>query len=132
MFNKGLEEKRFDAETIKQCLSMRKPIWIDITSPSKEDIRIIAVLFNIHKIVCDDCLTNNTPSKFESYGHYLQLVAYTVDPNDVKIRPFEVDFLMGENFLITVHLSRVQQIDGIKKDVGHLESEMKKGIDHVF
>lgn len=111
---------------------MRKPVWIDITNPSKEDIGIIASLFNIHKVVCEDCLTNNTPSKFESYGHYLQLVAYTVDPNEIKVRPFEVDFLMGENFLITVHIFRVKEIDDIKKNQGHLESEMRKGADHIF
>jgi len=80
-------------------------VWVDLVSPTPEEMRQVANEFGINQIVADELLSPTLRSHTEQYENYLYLVLHfptLKHPKDSIVAPEqEVDFIVGKNFIVT-------------------------------
>ena len=91
--------------SLGEALASRKQggyVWIDLVAPARRDMEAVAGPLGIHPLAVEDCLDEDQVPKIEDYpGHTLILFnRYTYADREIAVE--EVDFLQGEDFLVTV------------------------------
>ena len=86
-------------------LKAKKISWIDMKNPSKKDLDYLKKNFDFHPITLKELLSPTLRPKVEHYDHYLYMVIHFPVYNSKKqtTESVEMDFLITENTLITVH-----------------------------
>ncbi len=99
-------------------LKYKNVTWIDLESPSKEELTDIARKYNIHSLVLEELSCPSTRSRVDSYEDYLYLILHFpacencyAPGADVSLDPEEIDFVIGKDFLITVHYRPLAQLE---------------------
>jgi len=80
-------------------------LWVDISEPQSAEARILSDVFHFHELAVEDALSEIHHPKVESYGEYLYLILHGIDFRESEhyFRTQDVDFFLGEQFLVTVH-----------------------------
>ena len=80
-------------------------VWVDLSAPTPDEARILPDVFNFHELAVEDALAEIHHPKVESYGNYLYLVLHGIDFREAEhcFKTQDVDFFLGEQFLVTVH-----------------------------
>ena len=80
-------------------------VWVDISNPTPEDARLLSDVFKFHDLSVEDALSEIHHPKVESYGTYLYLILHGIDFREAEhlFKTQDVDFFLGEQFLVTVH-----------------------------
>jgi len=83
--------------------------WIDLETPTREEIVHISEEFSIPSIVSDEMFTNSLRSKVDLYDNFIYLILHFPDINNNGVieDDLEIDFIIGKNFLITVRYETV-------------------------
>lgn len=92
--------------------------WTDIEKPSQKDLDWLKNNFNIHTIVLDELIPVSQREKVEYFDNYMFLAMHVPVFHQVKrtTKPIELDFLIAENQLITIHNEPIEPLkDFIKK-----------------
>ena len=78
---------------------------MDLSAPTPEEIRILSEVFRFHELAIEDALSEIHHPKVESYGDYLYLILHGIDFRESEhcFKTQDVDFFLGEQFLVTVH-----------------------------
>ena len=84
--------------------------WLDVTDPSEEHAHALARRFDLHRVTRDDILEEQFP-KFEDLDHYQLLVAHALAADPSAVRTVEIDVLVGESWVVTIHSEPVRSID---------------------
>lgn len=109
----GKVRKDIPLNEFRQALSIENSLlWVDMQGLEDEDIEVLMDVFGLHPLTVEDCIMVNARPKVEEFGSYLFLVTQGVRFNSTeeKIEPYEVDFCLGKNYLITVHTDPVDAI----------------------
>lgn len=79
--------------------------WIDIKNPTEEDIQYLQENFNLHPLVLAEILPKLDYPKVENFGDYLFVVTFYpfFDKDTNSTIPFELDIIIGKDFIITTH-----------------------------
>jgi len=81
-------------------------VWVDLESPTTAEIREVVNEFGIDQVVADELLSPTHRTHTERHGGYIYLVLHfptLKHPKGVAVAPEqEVDFIVSENFIITV------------------------------
>jgi magnesium transporter len=81
-------------------------IWVDVVAPTAQELAAVGQEFAVHELALEDVQVGQPQRpKVEQYPEYLLLVFYGAEPGDGDRRtgPWELDLLVGENYLVTVH-----------------------------
>lgn len=98
-----LKETGFDPDLVSKFLKEPESlIWVDVESPSPQDIAMLGEEFGFHELALEDCLHPHQRPKIESYGSYFFLVAYGVTLRDGELVGHEVGAFVGKGYLVTV------------------------------
>ena len=108
-----------------------KPVWIDITEITKRQAEILEQAFKIHTLTTEDLINKNTRIKVEEFNNYLFSVFYGVEKQK-RLTFHEIDFILGKNFLITNHRSKIKSFEELKKQPEKIEKLLKQGTDFLF
>ncbi|MEK6852524.1 MAG: magnesium/cobalt transporter CorA [Nanoarchaeota archaeon] len=108
-----------------------KPLWIDATRPNKEEFQILGKVFDLHPTTIEDCLRVRTRIKVEPFIKYLFFVFYGIK-GEKRFVLEEIDFIIGNNFLISNHLGKVENIEELKKHKTKIKELLSKGPDFIF
>lgn len=117
--------------------------WIDLESPTREELLHISEEFGLSKLVEEEMFSNTLRSKVDLYDQFIYLILhFPVYNKKNKLRnDQELDFIIGKNFIVTVRyeaidpihefaamFENVEQLDQHKKisDSGILFMEMMK------
>jgi magnesium transporter len=83
-------------------------LWVSLEHPTPEEAQSILVdLFDFHPLAVEDCLnTGYQTPKVDDFGSYIFIIAHAIRPNGTlaTIETMELNFFLGENYLVTVHL----------------------------
>lgn len=81
-------------------------LWIDIENFSKDELYALKDIFNLHHLAIEDCLKFVELPKIDDYKDYLFCVFHKIDfdPKKSSFKMEEIDFFLGKNFIITVHM----------------------------
>jgi magnesium transporter len=80
-------------------------LWVDMSNPTPEDARILTDVFKFHDLAIEDAMAEIHHPKVESYGSYLYLILHGIDFREAEhcFKTQDVDFFVGEQFLVTIH-----------------------------
>jgi magnesium transporter len=80
-------------------------IWVDLSDPSPEEAGLLRDVFGFHELAVEDALSESHHPKVEPYGDYLYLILHGIDfrATEHYFRTLDVDFFLGEQYLVTVH-----------------------------
>ncbi|OGZ05162.1 MAG: hypothetical protein A2845_02480 [Candidatus Lloydbacteria bacterium RIFCSPHIGHO2_01_FULL_49_22] len=104
--------------------------WIDMESPTNEEVREIMEEFDIHPIAADELLGPSLRPKVDHYANFIYLILhFPAIRHSHQTKSQEVDFIIGKKFLITVRyelldplhkFSKVFEVNSIldKSDIG--------------
>jgi len=93
-------------------------VWVDIESPTKEDILSVAGEFSLHPLVSEELLSPTMRPKIDVHDNSIFLVLHFPAFHHTykkEVRQ-EVDFIVGQKFLITVHYDTVDAIHKFSKE----------------
>jgi magnesium transporter len=92
-------------------------LWVDLAQPTPEEGKLIlADTFHFHPLSVEDALSEIHHPKVEPYDRYLYLILHGIDfkPGEHRFATRDVDFFLGDNYLVSVHDGRSRSIQKIK------------------
>jgi magnesium transporter len=91
-------------------------VWVDLSNPTPDEARILSDVFKFHDLAVEDALSEIHHPKVESYGNYLYLILHGIDFRETEhcFKTQDVDFFIGEQFLVTVHPGHSRTVAGIR------------------
>jgi len=89
-------------------------VWVDIESPTRDEVRQIMDEYDLHPMVADELLLPSIKPKIELHENFMYLILHfpAFRHTHKNQQDQEVDFIIGKNFLITV---RYDTIDSLHK-----------------
>ncbi len=79
--------------------------WVDIVKPDEADFTYLKENFKFHPLDFEDVATDAIRTKIDEYDdyHFIVLLFPLVGKSDGEVKPVEVDFFIGPDFLVTIH-----------------------------
>ena len=92
-------------------------VWVDIEKPGERDRELLEHVLHVHELVIEDALAEIHHPKIETYDSILYLILHGITAEAKGKLGFvthDVDFIIGRNYLVTVHHSHSRSIDAEK------------------
>ena len=103
--------------------------WIDMESPTADEVKKIMQKYNISPLVADELLRSTIRPRVDVYGNFIYLILHfpLFDLSRKMSAAGEIDFIIGKNFLITTYYKSIAPLHEIAKmfEVGMLVSEKR-------
>jgi magnesium transporter len=103
-------------DDVHDCLQKKDGVvWIDATGPSFQEIDELGKIFKFHPLSIEDAHLRHQRPKIDQYDAYFFIVFYAMAIVDDAVKAEEIDFFVGERYVVTVHqlplavLGEVQQ-----------------------
>ncbi len=77
--------------------------WIDLENPSAEEVSELAEEFKLHPLVTSELLSPSLRPKIDLHKNYLYIILHFIDDK-------EVDFILGDNFIITTRYEDIEPL----------------------
>lgn len=92
-------------------------IWVDVQSPTQDEVRSLMDEFSIHPLVADELLGPTLRPKVDLYHDFIYLILRfpTLTHQHDGKEDQEIDFIIGKKFIITAHYDLVDQLHEIAK-----------------
>lgn len=108
--------------------------WVDIESPTKEEMAHIMEEFSLPSVVGEESLSNTLHSKVELFDDCIHMILH-FPPSDrdvAKGNEQEIDFIISHDVLITVHYESIYPIDQFaklfEKTINHQKHALHGGL----
>lgn len=90
-------------------------VWVDLDRPTEADGRVLLDTFHFHELAVEDALSQSHHPKIETYGDHLYLILHGIDfsAKEHCFKTKDVDFFLGQQFLVTVH-------PGVSRSIGKI------------
>jgi magnesium transporter len=92
-------------------------LWVDVAQPTPEEGQaVLANTFHFHPLSVEDALSAIHYPKIESYDRYLYVILHGIDfrIQEHWFATLDVDFFLGDNYLVTVHDAASRSIQKLK------------------
>ena len=95
----------------------KKLVWVDVQSPTQEEVRQLMEEFAIHPLVADEMLAPTLRPKVDLFPDFIYLILHfpTISHAHDGGRDQEIDFVVGKDFLITTHYDHVDPLHEFAK-----------------
>lgn len=113
-----------ETKSPKDISEEKKWIWVDLNEPTKEESEILVDYFNFHPLSVEDATLVQQRPKFKQYDDYQFIVFHALDLNTLESE--EVDIFIGDNFIVTFHRERYEEIDTIKRKLFNKSIEINE------
>lgn len=92
-------------------------VWVDVQSPTQEEVRALMEEFDIHPLVADELLGPTLRPKVDLYPEFIYLILHfpTISHKHDGGEDQEIDFIIGKKFIITAHYDLVDQLHEFSK-----------------
>lgn len=92
-------------------------VWVDVQSPTQEEVRGLMDEFNIHPLAADELLTPTLRPKVDLYPNFIYLILHfpIISHKHEGGQEQEIDFIIGEKFLITTHYDLIDPLHEFSK-----------------
>jgi magnesium transporter len=102
----------------------KKLTWVDLESPTADEVKSLMREYSIHPMVAEELLKPTLRAKVDIYKNFIYLIMHfpIFEPSKKTSMSCEIDFIIGENFLITAHYRTITPLHEIIKmfEVGSL------------
>lgn len=100
-----LEKNPVPMATLDEALAAAKGggfLWLNYCQPVKEDLLVLIDILGLHPLSIEDCFDDNQIPKVEDYPHNTFILFNTFNYTNENLEIHEVDFFVGEKYLVTV------------------------------
>jgi magnesium transporter len=106
-------------------------VWVDVTAPEGASVGDIAAMLDLHPLIAEDIAERNQRAKFEEIEGTIHIVMFAVSYVDGEIRTIEVDLVLGQRSLLTVHEAGWDPfaLDQIRNDA---HGVVERGVDFLL
>lgn len=103
-----------DADLVEAMKAVEKVVWLDLSSPTEADLRLLGEGFGFHPLSIEDVVQTHTSAKLDEYDHYVfqvVMVPYEVGPDEHDL--FDVCLFYMKGMLVTVHATPWPALDDL-------------------
>jgi magnesium transporter len=92
-------------------------VWVDIDSPTREDVEVLHREFGFHELALEDAIKHSERPKIDTYDDFYLMVFYAVSFDEAapRVDEHEVDIFVGRNYMVTVHEGLVTELDDVAR-----------------
>lgn len=87
--------------------------WVDFKEPTNEEVKHLSRTFRFHPLAIEDCLQRLQRPKLDFYEGYTFFVTHIVREEDKEIIKEELNYFVGENYIVTFHLSPSLEVEEV-------------------
>ena len=120
-------------EAVQLAAAGRCTTWIDIDCEPPAKITELLAPLQIHALAIEDMVAQTNRPKVDDYGSYLYLVVHSArwEPGQ---RPAlrEIDFLLGEHFMVTFHEGETRSISEAREVLPRRPDLLGRGPSHLL
>jgi magnesium transporter len=104
-------------------------VWVDLASPSIPDTLILSDTFAFHPLSVEDARAASHDPKIEAYDGYLYVILHGIDvrPDKKALVTHDVDFFIGQTYLVTVHDGHSRSVRDMQENVARNARIMAEG-----
>ncbi len=95
-------------------------IWVDMTGPSEEDLRVMHDVFKFHPLAIEDTQNHHQRPKAEEYSDHVFIILNPVTDDGLNCSFRELDIFIGWNYIVTVHAASESTVDQAFKRINPL------------
>ncbi len=119
---------------INKSISDGSFIWLDVEKPTYEEMEFLEESFNFHPLAIEDCMISIQRPKIDRYMGYLFIVlhAASLAAHKDKATSLEVDFFIGNSYIVTVHMKPIKSIRNMRERCLKNTQIMSLGPGYVF
>ncbi|UWG95473.1 magnesium/cobalt transporter CorA [Dehalobacter sp. DCM] len=99
--------------------------WVDFESPDQEEAQLLSDHFKFHPLAIEDCLENLERPKVDYYDTYTFFIFQALGQNTLD--PVEIDLFVGENYIVTFHKSKLEEISSVRQKITDNENIRTEG-----
>jgi len=110
-------------------------VWVDLTVQTDEDAWVLRDVFHFHELTIEDCVSPRIdPAKVDDYGSYLFIIVQAVTEYRFgeEMEPVEVDFYLGQNYVVSCRREPVPAIDQYRERCRRDESLLSQPPDRLL
>ncbi|MEK7558542.1 MAG: magnesium transporter CorA family protein [Patescibacteria group bacterium] len=95
----------------------KKLTWVDLENPTNEEVTRLMKEYKIHSLVAAELLSPTVRPKVDLYSNFIYLILHfpTISHSHKGETEQEIDFIIGKEFLITVHYDTVDPLREFSK-----------------
>jgi len=105
-------------ELKKYLRDKKNVVWVDMETPTDEEYKLVLEdTFSFHPLSIEDCKTPLDLPKVDVFEEYLFFVFHSLAKESEKgyFKKREIDFFLGINFLVSVHVHNSRSADNLAK-----------------
>ncbi|WHY69191.1 magnesium/cobalt transporter CorA [Neobacillus sp. SuZ13] len=87
--------------------------WIDFHLPTDEEIEYLRDPFHFHPLAIEDCINHLQRPKLDYYEDHTFFITQSL--NHQTLTRDEIDFFLGENYIVSFHLNPSNEIEEVWK-----------------
>ena len=107
--------------------------WVDINAPTDEESKCLSDIFHFHPLAIEDCLNKILQRpKLDYYDDHTFFVTHIVREKEKEILKEELDFFVGDKFVVTFQLMPSKEVSQVWDEVSTQNNVEKFGSIHVF
>jgi magnesium transporter len=95
--------------------------WLDLVSPSHDDVELLGELFGIHPLAVEDTQKFGQRPKLDDFENYVFVVFYGADRKDGELRLIEVHLFISGSYVITIRREPCEELDALCRLLGRRE-----------
>lgn len=85
--------------------------WIDFNQPSEGEIKKLETKLHFHPLAVEDCIHSLQRPKLDYYDDFNFFVTHSI--NEKSFDRQEIDFFLGENFIVSFHLHDSKEVNQV-------------------
>src|SRR5262245_32140721 len=104
-------------------------VWADLAAPSIPEMLILSDTFAFHPLSVEDARAALHDPKIEAYDGYLYVILHGIDVRASKhsLVTHDIDFFIGQTYLVTVHDGTSRSVSGMQENVARNSKIMAEG-----
>lgn len=80
-----------------------RPVWVDMTGPTEDDVRVMHDVFHFHPLAIEDAGNERQRPKFENYSAHQFVIYNAIEMQTDRVTFFEINVFLGDRYIVTVH-----------------------------
>jgi magnesium transporter len=107
-----------EGETSLGPLQAGERLWVDVASPSVEELALLRDRFDLHPVAIDSCLRVDQRPKLEEYRGQLFVVLHKLvlpESASEQLTSLELHAFLGEGYLLTIQDAELPEVETVRR-----------------
>ena len=106
-------------------------VWVSLDQAGEREKALLTDVFHLHELLVEDALNVAPTPKAESHAGYLYVILHGLHPDGKSkpgdIRTVDVDFFLGEDFIVTHHRVALPSLEVVRKEITRDPALLRRG-----